>query len=748
MVEAIVARSHGPLLVVATARPELAQARASWGQRPGTWQVALTPLDAQAARDLVADMLPGRRRDGRRARGRGRPRATRSTPRRSCATSSTAAAPSPRSRPRCARCSPRASMRCPRPSRTCSSTPRSSAAGSGPARWSRAGETSRWRRSCARSSAAASSWRGRRRRCPASASCAFVHGLTREVAYRSIPRGARCRVHAAVAALARGAGRRPPRRVPRRARPPLRGRGGAADAALAWPEGSPERRGAARGGRPHPGGGGRGRAPAPVAGPGPALRRPRAGAGRRRPPSASPPSSCARAATTPPSTATRRSTPISRRSSSPRALGDARGHRAPARVRDPAVQPLSGRRSSALSGRRTPTTSSTAAWPRRARTASTSRPPPCSSAARGGTWRWRDPIAEDLAARQARRRARGARSPRRSARRCCVSIALEALTWIAFSQGDCEARGPRRAPPPRGDDARRPLRGAREPQHGRHLLRARGALRPRRASSPREAARQAPGMSAHRALHAVASQAIALVARRGLRRAARRHARRGGADRARSASTSAPTPWWRWRRVPSCCTRAAQRAAAPAALELFDRVAPPDRPLVRWGPWIVEVLRAARRAGGDRGPARPTSRSRHGAGQRGRHPADRAPAAGAARRVGARRRAGGSDARAGRLEVRAGAGLRRRLGRRDAPGRRRSTTSGRSRSATAATAALAGRGETYTAARLMTDLLARLGDAAPRDLVDADGASAWKRWERTPAPPPPASLAYARDAGA
>ena len=59
MVEAIVARSHGPLLVVATARPELAQARASWGQRPGAWQVALTPLDARAARDLVADMLPG-----------------------------------------------------------------------------------------------------------------------------------------------------------------------------------------------------------------------------------------------------------------------------------------------------------------------------------------------------------------------------------------------------------------------------------------------------------------------------------------------------------------------------------------------------------------------------------------------------------------------------------------------------------------------------------------------------------------
>ena len=72
MVEAILARSHGPLLLVATARPELIAARASWGQRPGTWQVALRPLDGQAARDLVADVLPARGRDTRRAGRRGR----------------------------------------------------------------------------------------------------------------------------------------------------------------------------------------------------------------------------------------------------------------------------------------------------------------------------------------------------------------------------------------------------------------------------------------------------------------------------------------------------------------------------------------------------------------------------------------------------------------------------------------------------------------------------------------------------
>jgi len=68
MVELIVARADGPLLVVATARPELMEGRPSWSQRPGMWQIALEPLDPATARELAEELLPGRRR-ARLARG-------------------------------------------------------------------------------------------------------------------------------------------------------------------------------------------------------------------------------------------------------------------------------------------------------------------------------------------------------------------------------------------------------------------------------------------------------------------------------------------------------------------------------------------------------------------------------------------------------------------------------------------------------------------------------------------------------
>jgi tetratricopeptide (TPR) repeat protein len=59
MVRAILTRSDGPLLLVATARPELAEAQGGWGYRPGSSQVAIEPLTraetSRLAQELGAD---------------------------------------------------------------------------------------------------------------------------------------------------------------------------------------------------------------------------------------------------------------------------------------------------------------------------------------------------------------------------------------------------------------------------------------------------------------------------------------------------------------------------------------------------------------------------------------------------------------------------------------------------------------------------------------------------------------------
>ena len=188
-----------------------------------------------------------------------------------------------------------------------------------------------------------------------------------------------------------------------------------------------------------------------------------------------------------------------------------------------------------------------------------------------------------------------------------------------------------------------------------------------------------------------------------------------------------------------------QRSAAASALELFDRVAPPDRPLVRWGPWIVELLRAV--VGLEATTARLGHvEVRHGAGN----------AVDILRTELQVRALGGGWERAAELvgQTRALAGPRcaPALGFvADWAGAMRLAADGDHGRAlelgAAATAALADRGERYIAARLMTDLLARLGDDAPRDLVahtaqrlEAMGARASAAGAR--------QLAYARDAGA
>jgi DNA-binding SARP family transcriptional activator/tetratricopeptide (TPR) repeat protein len=59
MLEQLVARSEGPLLVVVTARPELLEARPGWGGRRAASQLTLAPLTAHDTRRLVAELMPG-----------------------------------------------------------------------------------------------------------------------------------------------------------------------------------------------------------------------------------------------------------------------------------------------------------------------------------------------------------------------------------------------------------------------------------------------------------------------------------------------------------------------------------------------------------------------------------------------------------------------------------------------------------------------------------------------------------------
>ena len=59
MLEQLVARSTGPLLVVVTARPEFVEARPGWGTRRAASQLALEPLTQDESRRLVAELMPG-----------------------------------------------------------------------------------------------------------------------------------------------------------------------------------------------------------------------------------------------------------------------------------------------------------------------------------------------------------------------------------------------------------------------------------------------------------------------------------------------------------------------------------------------------------------------------------------------------------------------------------------------------------------------------------------------------------------
>ena len=58
MIERMLARSAGPLLVVVSARPEFAEGRPGWSSRPAVSQIALEPLTETQSRKLIGELLP------------------------------------------------------------------------------------------------------------------------------------------------------------------------------------------------------------------------------------------------------------------------------------------------------------------------------------------------------------------------------------------------------------------------------------------------------------------------------------------------------------------------------------------------------------------------------------------------------------------------------------------------------------------------------------------------------------------
>ena len=206
----------------------------SWGGgRRDATSILLEPLTVDETRELVAALLPERRGDAERGRARSpsAPAATRSSPRRWCAAwPRRAAATRPSCPTRCRRCSPRGSTRSSRSSAGWSSTPRSSAARSGRARWRRWPTTRA--ATCARRSTRAAGEGHRRARTRAARLAgerefAFKHVLIRDVAYGMLPKAVRCAQALRGRQLHRGARRRPHRRGRRAAGRALRPRGDA-----------------------------------------------------------------------------------------------------------------------------------------------------------------------------------------------------------------------------------------------------------------------------------------------------------------------------------------------------------------------------------------------------------------------------------------------------------------------------------------------------------------------------------------
>src|SRR5947207_9575823 len=59
MIEYVVARSSGSVLLLVTARPDFAEMRPGWNSRPGVSQVSLDPLTDGEVDQLLAQLLTG-----------------------------------------------------------------------------------------------------------------------------------------------------------------------------------------------------------------------------------------------------------------------------------------------------------------------------------------------------------------------------------------------------------------------------------------------------------------------------------------------------------------------------------------------------------------------------------------------------------------------------------------------------------------------------------------------------------------
>jgi DNA-binding SARP family transcriptional activator/class 3 adenylate cyclase len=59
MLERLAARVTGPLLILTTARPQVGATRPNWSTAPGMMQIGLGPLTAAQSRELVGNLLPG-----------------------------------------------------------------------------------------------------------------------------------------------------------------------------------------------------------------------------------------------------------------------------------------------------------------------------------------------------------------------------------------------------------------------------------------------------------------------------------------------------------------------------------------------------------------------------------------------------------------------------------------------------------------------------------------------------------------
>jgi DNA-binding SARP family transcriptional activator len=740
MVERIVARADGPLLVVTTARPELMEGRPRWGQRPGTWQIALEPLEPSAARKLVDELLPAG--DGALAErvakvAEGNPFYAEEIVRHlEHSGGSEPAIPSTVRALLAARIDALP---------TDEKDALQHAAVVGRTFWAAALEPT-WTATAIGPRLRALEQRGfvmvkPTSSLPGQRELQFVHGLTREVAYQSIPRGARCRVHAAVAAWIESlAGGRRDEFVELLAHH-YEAAASPQDAALAWPDGGPEREEL------------RARAVRALLAAGEAARR--------------------RLALEPALRFADRALALADPGAERLEALELRADALHAAVRGD--ESLAAYREAIALARELADTAAA----HRLRANATllcvryagaftdpSRTPLAAqelvaeglaeidehevSYAAGallvgrafGQWRWGEPVDVDL--QQARRDAeRAVDIAEAIGSMVLMSNALEALTWLAFGQGNREAV----------ELGERHLRAAgtmidrveaHETVGAAAICFARGGRLDRAREVASRATREAASLGPHRALHAASWEGIALVPAgrfAELLDATGQVVEYAAEEGERICATGLVGLA---ARVLALYERGGPAAAADA-MAVFEELSPATRPLGGWGSWITEALRDAVPL--DESLARLEQvklGSLHG------DTVDRVRAALQVRALAGEWSAVEEIAREARALAGPGGAPELAAMADWAEAMRLAATRQPAAAATLAESAcvgIAARGERYTADRLMAELLVRLGDDAPPALVGATAERLDAMGAHTSAAAVRA-VAYAPDAGA